>query len=315
MNYKDACHYLEIDEEHPPLTLEYLKKQYRRMALKYHPDKNKTNDTTQFVLIQTSYEYLLKHVEGYHFIPDTNINSDFYNEVNINTDIYNEDYQSLLFLFLKDILLNQEKEKWLYMVLFKITNIVDKPLLNFLNLVSMDILIKIYEIINTYKDVLHIPDDFIVKIEEIIAAKTQQNECIILNPFIEDLLEDNLYKLTEKNHKCIIPLWHHELVYDISGQDMYVRCFPLLPDNIRVDEYNNIHISITHDVKDIFGKNQIDIPIGNKVFFLYTKDLAFIKYQKKVLKDCGISRINTKNIYDVSKRGDIIVSLTFTLDP
>ena len=122
MNYKDACHYLEIDEEHPPLTLEYLKKQYRRMALKYHPDKNKTNDTTQFVLIQTSYEYLLKHVEGYHFIPDTNINSDFYNEVNINTDIYNEDYQSLLFLFLKDILLNQEKEKWLYMVLFKITN-------------------------------------------------------------------------------------------------------------------------------------------------------------------------------------------------
>jgi hypothetical protein len=300
MNYKDACRYLEIDED-VPLTIEHLKQQYRRMALKHHPDKNQTKDATQFICIQTSYEYLLKHIKG---LPD------------IHTASHKDDYQSLLFSFLKDVILNQEeriKEKWLYMILFKITNIVDKPLLDFLNLVNLDLLIKIYDIINTYKDVLNIPDDFIVKIAEIVSNKIQQNECIILNPFIEDLLEDNLYKLTEKNHKCIIPLWHHELVYDISGQDMYVRCFPLLPDNVKVDEYNNVHVAVTYAIKDIFGTEKIDVKVGNMMFFIHTKDISLTKTQKKVFKDCGISRINTKNIYDVSKRGDIIVNLTLTL--
>ena len=38
MNYQSAYEILELDEH--IITLDYLKKQYRKMALKHHPDKN-----------------------------------------------------------------------------------------------------------------------------------------------------------------------------------------------------------------------------------------------------------------------------------
>jgi len=43
-------------------TLTELKKNYRRLVLKYHPDRN-NNDDTHFKLIQESYETLSKHIQ------------------------------------------------------------------------------------------------------------------------------------------------------------------------------------------------------------------------------------------------------------
>ena len=306
MNYKEACKVLELTDE--IITNEMIKQQYRKLALKYHPDKNKTADTSQFVNIKNAYEYLMKHNQ---YTDDFFTSYEGNEEPPVNE---NSDYKTLLFSFLKDILLNREnmeniKEKWIYMILLKITNIGNNHLLEFLNIVSVDILIKIYDIINTYREVLHIPEEIIAKIGEILEAKLEKDECIVLNPFIEDLMENNLYKLTEGSQKFIIPLWHHELIYDISGRDLYVRCCPLLPDNITIDEYNNVIVTLKYNIKDIWGSPSIDFPIGNKQYSIYMKDISLLKSQRIVLRDCGISKINTKNIYDITKKGDIIVIL------
>ena len=43
MDYKIALHILELDSsniKYETLTINFLKKHYRKMALKHHPDKN-----------------------------------------------------------------------------------------------------------------------------------------------------------------------------------------------------------------------------------------------------------------------------------
>jgi len=38
-----------------------IKKSYRRLARKYHPDSNTGADTDKFILITEAYEYLVEH--------------------------------------------------------------------------------------------------------------------------------------------------------------------------------------------------------------------------------------------------------------
>lgn len=56
---QQACFYLGITEN---ASLEEVKKAYRRMAKKYHPDANPNVDTREYYLcIQKAYQYLLEH--------------------------------------------------------------------------------------------------------------------------------------------------------------------------------------------------------------------------------------------------------------
>ena len=75
MNYQTACCNLglSINEDWQESD---LKRQYRRLALLNHPDKNKSADAThQFQQIQESYEYLMKY-QGFIDTNDYNLDED-----------------------------------------------------------------------------------------------------------------------------------------------------------------------------------------------------------------------------------------------
>ena len=223
MNYKYACKILNIDSS-DELTTDILKKNYRSMALKYHPDKNFEQDAvSRFQEIQEAYEYLIKYKD---FIDiDDNSEEDYDSE-----DILNKNnYKSILFSFLKNILIPDNRNKLFLTIFNKISTTCESNAIDILNKLDKQVLIKIYEIIDNYREVLHFSEDFLLKIKDIVNDKIKDDECIILNPTIDDLFENNLYKLKLNGFTYIVPLWHNELYFDIKGTDngdIIVLCNP-----------------------------------------------------------------------------------------
>lgn len=60
MDFNTAVEILELDSNN--LTPEEIKKAYRRLSLKYHPDVSSNTDGSKFILINAAYEYLLKNL-------------------------------------------------------------------------------------------------------------------------------------------------------------------------------------------------------------------------------------------------------------
>jgi curved DNA-binding protein CbpA len=303
MNYNIACENLGIDKN-KKITKDYLKKVYRMNALKYHPDKNSSpNASVKFQEINSSYEYLMKSLEYNVFNDEKNGNED--------EEAEHTGYSGILFSFLKNIMKKDGNTDGLYYIIIdKISNTCEKKALELIQKIDKNKLLKIYEIIKKYGEFLHFSNDFIDKIQEVLNDKIKNDECIILNPTIDDLFANNLYKLKVNDFTYIVPLWHDELIYDNSGNDIYVKCYPMLPDNVTIDEKNNIHIECKYDIKEILPLEFIEINVGNNVFDIFTKELVIKPKQTVVLKNEGISKINTKDIYDISKKSDVYLHIT-----
>jgi curved DNA-binding protein CbpA len=66
MDFKTAIEILELDPNN--LSLDLIKKAYRHLSLKYHPDVSSNTDGAKFILINAAYEFLLKNL--HFFNPD-----------------------------------------------------------------------------------------------------------------------------------------------------------------------------------------------------------------------------------------------------
>jgi hypothetical protein len=149
--------------------------------------------------------------------------------------------------------------------------------------------------------------------KDVLKRKCENDECIILNPIIDDLFDNNLYKLIIGGNTYIVPLWHDQLVYDYMDSDIYVKCYPILPENVSIDNNNNIHIILKYNITDIWEKEYLEFNLGKQTFEFSTDELKLTKNQTIVLKKQGISRINTNDIYDISNKSDIILNIALSV--
>lgn len=318
MNSKLAVEILELTI---PYDDQSLKKQYYKLALKNHPDKTNNSEfqTEKFQKINEAYEFL------------KNKKNDGGNEENkeneecmFNTDNFNLNEKLNYFILVKNLvktLISFDTTEIQNLILDIIKNIL------FLNLneiieyfknvkfdLDFELYVELYMLLYKHKDIFHIKNNILELFWNKICS-IAPTAIYKLNPSLVDVLEDNWYvlcierenKITENFH---VPLWMSESFFKsnfLKEEELMVVCEPELPENIKIDENENIHITHTIDLQtellNILSLGKIECWIENKICFeIPTKKLNLSLYQKYVFKEKG-KRIS----FDGFDRTDVII--------
>jgi len=306
MNYKTAFEILEIDmsdKKYSDINLEYLKKQYHKLALQNHPDKNgNTKDSKEkFQAINEAYEYLKREIN--------------FKENDNKTTSTSTVYVDILQSFLSEIFAGKYNDKFFEIVKKIIVKKIPNKLFKELN---KEMAFDIYNFLSKHKNILHISQELLDNLMEIVKKKYEDvMEYYKLNPNIDDLLENNVYKLYVNEQLFLVPLWHNELYFESSElnnfKEIVVSCEPELSPNIKIDENNNLVVKIEFSLNDIpnliTSDGKIFFNIGKKVFDIPVNKLYMKTNQYYRIKNEGLSKINENDIYDVSIKSDIVVNI------
>ena len=301
MDLQEALHIFEI-ENVSNLSQESLKKKYHKLALQNHPDKNgNTPKSNQhFQRIQDAYEVLKREISI--------LKNDNDSENAQNMTFQNHGYTAILHLFIDGVLKGKYNE-FISNIIKDIVSGCKEITLKLFEDMNKEQSLCIYNFIIKYKTVLRLTDDIVDKVREILLDKFRDMQIYILNPSINDLFQNNFYKLQIDNKLYFVPLWHNELYFD---SDIIVKCVPELPENIEIDEDNNLviteRISFTFS---LLNEKIRAIKVGNHVFEIQMEQLYLRPIQTYVLKKQGISRIFEDDMYKIEEKSDIIIKIIF----
>ena len=298
MNRKTAYKILELDEDIEYTDAE-VKKQYRSKILQYHPDKNtSTNASEKFIEIQEAYNYL---------------------HSNVNDEYKNASYKDVFHSFLSSILREETNipllRSIIEMICKKICLIIDHnvdAIIDYLRNINKDTLNIVYAILSKYRHILHFSDDLMDRIEDLL----ETNECIVLNPTLDDLMsEENIYILKHDGTSYLVPLWHHEIIFDrpSDNKKMVVKVFPLLPEKMESDDTNNLIVHLHYCIDEIWDRD-VMVNIGGISFVIHGKQLRLTSNPQIVeYDDCGVPYNNEENIFDNSVRQSVVFIINVLL--
>jgi DnaJ-class molecular chaperone len=309
MDYKIAFEILEINThevKYSDLTIEYLKKKYHKLALKNHPDKNgnTAESNEKFKRINEAYNYLKREIK--YLNPD-----DFENED--NGEIKQQSmYFEILKLFMKTILEGKYNEL-ISQIITEIVCGAKNISMKLFEGLDKEMSLNVWTFLSKHHSELHLSEDILLQVREIVICKFQDVKIFKLNPSINDLLNNNLYKLYIENELYLVPLWCNEIYFDGSGCEIIVLCEPELPENIKLDDNSNIYTDIIIDLNLDFlnlirNDSNIFINIGEKEFCIPISELNIKSEQFYIIKKQGLSKIKN-DMYDVSDKGDIVVKI------
>lgn len=316
MDYIKAFEILEINIKYSDLTPKYLKTQYRKLALKYHPDKNGNTleSNEHFKNINNAYRYLNEQLNIYYNNYEYEEKSDddddddessynshtqylnvLKNFIKSVIDIDNREYTDILTKIVNDIIITGKQ------VSFRIFEGLDK-----------DIILNILVFLSKYKSVLNLNNDLIDYINRLVMDKYKNVEIYKLNPSIHDLMQNNFYKLTVNEELFLVPLWHYQTYFDGSSCEIIAICEPNLPDNMMIDDESNLFIELKINkneiMKHIMNETNIDIDIGGKKYIINISNLYMKKEQYHYLKNRGLTKVKN-DICDVKEKADIIFKI------
>lgn len=297
MNHELAVDLLGLESCN--FTLAELKKKYRKLALQKHPDKNGNTKESceEFRLIYDAYVYLKKESDAFD---NGNIDTDTENSTENSFDS-NVSYVSLIAKFLSGLQYND--------VFIKVVQelLVSRFSWKLVERLDSDMLLNIYNFLSSYRLVFGITDEILENLKKAIVNKYKH--VYVLNPKLSDLLENKVYKLMVDDKLYVVPLWHKEIYFDCSNnEEIIVICEPELPENIKIDEENNILVEVTIHMSELFSSDKIKFEYEGLSFEIPLNRLFIKREQTYKFVKSGITRI-TDDIYNVSDKSDVIVSV------
>ena len=225
MNYRKAIKVLELQET---FNNKILKQNYYFKALQCHPDKNNNSEESkrEFQEVLDAYNYL-KEVRRDEFVKE---------EEGEETKGYMDILERFINIMIKK---DGEAVRIMRILSMKYTEIKSEILDKF----SKELLIKIEKFITNYGNGLNISPEVVKIILKLIREKTKNDRLIVINPSLNNLMNDEIYKLEINNETYLIPMWHQELVYDLSDNVIIVECDPKLPECMKIDGFCLLYTS------------------------------------------------------------------------
>jgi len=306
MDYKRSCQIMGVIS---PFTHSELKKKYYKLALKYHPDHN-PNDPTSTARFQELYEaYTLLSCSCED---DTKSDGDDNDGENTSSN----DYLSLFKKFLYSE----------YDIHIDTTNIVGDLIQGCKNAsfkvfenLDKKTAMNVFQYMEEYSEILGMDDTIKNNLKDILREKIKDDVLIVLNSTIENLFNADIYKLEHNGEMYYVPLWHDELTFDMqSGSDsdakqLVVKCLPILPEHMKVDHNNHLHIYINVCFTTLLKREKIDVQICNeRLLEIPVCELRIMKKQVYTFYRMGIPLIHTENIFSTEKKGNVYVHIEMT---
>jgi len=283
---REACKTLEID--HANVSIAIVRKQYKLMALKYHPDKNKSPDAKErYQEIKEAHDFLLKSLDT------------------ISNEEEQTTWSSTVSSFFETLYNNEHLQKRVFHPL--LMKIIETCETKVFEKMDANRATKIYDILLKYKESLHLSDEFLQRVSETIRGAPIRN-AFILNPNLDDMLSHSVYKLKIEEETYYVPLWHSELIYNKS---CVVQCEPELPDNVELDEDNNIHVFLSYNLFDLWrhGEKNVEYFLAKKSCVFPLECLHVKKEQVIVRIGEGIPIANSFEIFSVERLSDVYLHI------
>lgn len=289
MDLQQAKDLLQVSE---PLCTEDIRRQYRRAALKHHPDKG--GDSATFLLVCEAHDVL-----------QDSIGKD---------DIAERDYSSLLQDFLQATMVTCSQGPPLVQCIASILASCKNATQSLSALCKMDsgTCLRVLSFLEKHAELLHISEKDIAMIRTSLGTecKPEKEAAYTLKAGIDHLLQARVFRLQHEGDELMVPLWHEHLVFDSNGTAIHVTCDLELPEEVHLDEYNDVHIKATGSLCQIFSEGEMRVELGETKWSIPASDLRISKTQVHRIRGKGVPRISVQDVYNDQSRADVVVHIT-----
>lgn len=298
MDLQKACDVLGITKEN--FTMRYVKKAYYQKALETHPDKCKDHiSSPTFTEVQEAYTLLSNYSEVY--------------KTEEGNEPKDSNYSSFLSSFISSTIGIEVKADQIAQTLLSIKAGYEDATIRMFSEMNSHDAVKLYSYLEQYASIFGFNREIITKLKYIVDMKVGKDTFITLNPTLANVLRNDVFKLERENDTYCIPLWHDELEYDIDDQSLIISIIPIIPDNMTIDEENNLHVVEHLKISDIFGQDTYEIDLMCKSISINVREIMLKPKQTICFPNQGIVRINTKNIFSIGKLAHIFVHISLTV--